>query len=292
MSESSATTPMPLSEFVDLGFARRLEMAETILPECVEALRRFSPARPAACEQVAGGVAFYGGPKYPSNQMVGMGLYGEVTADDMDRVETFFRSRGVASTIVVSPLADMSLPRLLGQRGYGIAEFNSVLIRRINPDEPFHSPAGLTIERVTPETISPWVQAVAEGFGQDVGEAKEVFGGMASLPGDLSFLARIGDEVVGGCGGRIIPEAKIAALFGAATRLAFRKRGVQGALIECRLHEAALAGCEYAVVSTQPATASQRNMERRGFRLAYTKLVMTRDWPEFSRSAGGADDGH
>jgi hypothetical protein len=34
------------------------------------------------------------------------------------------------------------------------------------------------------------------------------------------------------------------------------------------------------VVSTHPGSGSQRNMERRGFRLAYTKVVMTREWPE------------
>ena len=55
---------------------------------------------------------------------------------------------------------------------------------------------------------------------------------------------------------------------------------MQSALIALRLHEAAKAGCEYAVVSTNPGSGSQRNMERRGFRVAYTKLVMTREWPE------------
>jgi GNAT superfamily N-acetyltransferase len=292
MSESAATTANQLPEFVDLAFARRLEMAETILPECVEALCRFSPAQPIAHEQVAGGVAFYGGPSYPSNQMVGMGLYGEVTSEDMDRVETFFRSRGVSSTIVVSPLADMSLLRLLGQRGYGVAEFNSVLIRKIKAEEPFPPPADIAIERVTPETVSPWMHAIAEGFAQNIPVAEEVFGAFASLPGDLSFLARIEDMVVGGCGGRIIPEARIAALFGTATLPAFRNRGVQSALIERRLHEAALAGCEYAVVSTQPASGSQRNMERRGFRLAYTKLVMRREWSELAHPTNGGDGGH
>src|SRR5208283_2422775 len=95
------------------------------------------PGQPIAADVVAGGVAFYGGPNYPSNQMVGMGLYGEVTAGDLDCVEEFFQIRGVPSVIVVSPLADPSLPALLGQRAYRIAEFNSVLIRRIQPDEPF-----------------------------------------------------------------------------------------------------------------------------------------------------------
>ncbi len=292
MSESQAVLSQQLPDFVDLAFARRLEMAETIPPECVAALRAYAPAQPIAAEAVAGGVAFYGGPNYPANQMVGMGLYGEVSSGDLDRVEEFFHSRGVPSTIVVSPLADPSLPALLGQRGYRIAEFNSVLIRRIQPDEPFTPPVGVAIERVTPETVKPWMHAIAEGFSESVPVAEEVFGGFAALPGALAFLARIENKVVGGGGGRIISEARIAALFGAATLPEFRRRGVQSALIARRLHEAALAGCEYSVVSTMPGSGSQRNMERRGFRVAYTKVVMMREWPELATPAQGGADGH
>ncbi len=280
MSYTSATALQSLPDFVDLELARRLEMAEMIYPDCADALHRYAPADPIATESVAGGIAFFGGVSYPANQMVGMGLYGEVTAADVDRVEEFFRSRGVASTIVVSPLADESLRVQLGERGYTIAEFNSVLIRRIDAEELFVVPAGVSIERVTPETIQPWMRTIAEGFAQDITVAEDVFGGFAALPGALPFLARIEGKVVGGCGGRVIPEARIAALFGAATLPDFRCRGVQTALIACRLHEAAKADCEYAVVSTHPGSGSQRNMERRGFRLAYTKAVMRREWPE------------
>lgn len=284
MSELQVAAAQQLADFVDLEFARRLEMAETVLPDCVEALRRYNPASPSEAETVAGGVAFFGGKNYPSNQIVGMGLYGAVTADDLDRVEHFFRSRDVPSTIVVSPLSDMSLPALLGERGYRIAEFNSVLIKPISPNEPFEPPAGIVIERVTPQTARPWMHSIARGFSQQITVDEEVFGGFAALPGALAFLARIDGEAVGGCGGRIIPEARIAALFGTATLPEFRQRGVQSALIALRLHEASKAGCEYAVVSTNPGSGSQRNMERRGFRVAYTKVVMTREWPETLRT--------
>jgi len=218
-----------------------------------------------------------------------MGLHGEVTAADMDRVEDFFLSRGVASTVVVSPLAHESLRNLLGRRGYRIAEFNSVLIRRLKAAEPFAPPPGIAIERVTPDTLRPWMYAMAEGFSQDIKVAEGVFGGFAALPGALAFTACIEGKVVGGCGGRIIPEARIAALFGAATLPEFRCRGVQSALIARRLYEAVLAGCEYAVVSTNPGSGSQRNMERRGFHLAYTKVVMMREWPA---TANGNSNGH
>jgi len=280
MLDTTASALQSLPDFVDLELSRRLEMAEMIFPDCFEALHQYSPSDPIAAEQVAGGIAFFGGVTYPANQMVGMGLYGEVTAADVDRVEEFFRSRGVPSTIVVSPLADESLRAELGKRGYAIAEFNSVLIRPITGNELFVTPPGVAVERVTPETVKPWMNSIAEGFAQDISVAADVFGGFAALPGALPFLARIEGKVVGGCGGRVIPEARIAAFFGAATLPEYRRRGVQTALIAQRLQEAAKAGCEYAVVSTHPGSGSQRNMERRGFRLAYTKAVMRREWPE------------
>jgi Acetyltransferase (GNAT) family len=282
----STASAEQLSDFVDLEFARRLELAETILPDCYEALRSYGPSDPIALLAAAGGYAFCGGPDYPVNQIVGMGLYGEVTADDIDQVEEFFRSRGVPSTVVVSPLAHASLRTLLGERGYGIAEFNSVLIRRVRPEESFAPPPGIVIERVTEATVGPWMSAIAKGFEQDIVVAESVFGGFAVLPGAMSFSALIENKVVGGCGGRIIPQGRIAALFGTATLPEYRGRGVQGALIACRLREASLTGCEYAVVSTMPGSGSQRNMERRGFRVAYTKTVMTRTWPEAPNEHG------
>jgi GNAT superfamily N-acetyltransferase len=279
MPDSTAVAEKSLPDFVDLELARRLEMAETISPDCYEALRRYGPSDPVALLKIAGGYAFCCGPDYPVNQIVGMGLYDEVTAADLDHLEDFFRSRGVPCSVVLSPLAHASLRAMLGERGYSIAEFNTVLIRRIQPDEPFTPPPGVVIERVTDDTVGPWMGAIAKGFEQDIVVAESVFGGFATLPGALPFLARIEDKVVGGCGGRVIPEARIAAFFGTATLPEYRGRGVQSALIAKRLQEAALAGCEYAVVSTNPGSGSQRNMERRGFHVAYTKAVMMRTWP-------------
>lgn len=278
MPERTAMAEKSLPDFVDLDLARRLEMAETISPDCYEALRRYGPSDPIALLKVAGGYAFCCGPDYPVNQIVGMGLYDEVTEADLDQLEDFFRSRGLPCSVVLSPLAHASLRSMLGERGYSIAEFNTVLIRRIRPEEPFSPPPGVTIEGVTDDTVGPWMQAIAKGFEQDIVVAESVFGGFATLPGALPFLARIEDKVVGGCGGRVIPEARIAAFFGTATLPEYRGRGVQSALIAKRLQEAALAGCEYAVVSTNPGSGSQRNMERRGFHVAYTKPVMIRTW--------------
>ena len=282
MSELQGVLAQPLRDFVDLDFARRLEMAETMTPEWVASMQRANPLQAIASQEIAGGTAFFGGPAYPANQILGMGLYGEVASDDVDRVEQFFRSRGVTSAIVVSPLADPSLLALLGQRGYRVAEFNSVLIQRISAEEPAPRPASVTIERATPETDGPWMRALAQGFSDVVPVEDNFLLGFSGVPGNLAFLARLDGKIAGGSAGRILPKARILALCGSSTLPQFRRRGVQSALIAQRLQEAALAGCEYAVVSTQPGSGSQRNMERKGFRVAYTKVVMMRDWPELS----------
>jgi len=56
-----------------------------------------------------------------------------------------------------------------------------------------------------------------------------------------------------------------------------RGRGLQTALLPARLAAVTEAGCEYAVVVTQGGTASQRNCERLGFRVAYSKVTAIRN---------------
>ena len=80
------------------------------------------------------------------------------------------------------------------------------------------------------------------------------------------------------CGaGLVIPEHRVFGLFGAGTLLEFRGRGLQTALLRVRMEAAAKAGCEYAVVVTQGGTTSQRNCERLGFRVAYSKVTVIKN---------------
>jgi ribosomal protein S18 acetylase RimI-like enzyme len=68
----------------------------------------------------------------------------------------------------------------------------------------------------------------------------------------------------------------VAQLTGAATAPAYRRRGVQTALLSARLVEAARAGCDIAVVTTQPGSKSQQNVQRRGFHLLYTRAILVK----------------
>jgi GNAT superfamily N-acetyltransferase len=63
---------------------------------------------------------------------------------------------------------------------------------------------------------------------------------------------------------------------GAATAPAHRRHGVQTALLAARLVDAAAAGCDIAIVTTQPGSKSQQNVQRRGFHLLYTRAVLVK----------------
>jgi len=58
---------------------------------------------------------------------------------------------------------------------------------------------------------------------------------------------------------------------GAATTPAHRRRGVQTALLSARLADAASVGCDLAVLTGQPGSTSQQNLQRHGFDLLYTR---------------------
>lgn len=74
--------------------------------------------------------------------------------------------------------------------------------------------------------------------------------------------------------GVVIRQHKVFALCGAGTLTEYRGHGLQTALLRVRMAAAAMAGCEYAVVVTQGGTTSQRNAERLGFRVAYSKVTV------------------
>ena len=78
--------------------------------------------------------------------------------------------------------------------------------------------------------------------------------------------------------GALNMRGKLALLFADSTRESCRGQGLHLALIRARLMHAAGLGCDLATASTAPGSVSQRNYERAGFRVAYTKLNMQKDW--------------
>lgn len=270
-------------QFVDKAFARRLESVEE-MPQVFYA-RAFQKTRPevgAAEEEICGGHMVFAGLGSPIGRATGVGLDRSLTADDLDRIEQFYRERKAPSQVDLCPLHGPEIFELVKDRGYSIAELNNVLYRQLDSAEQFPCPAGCTIRRSPPEEAEITGAIVESAFFPD--GAPEPFRGLIAplyqMEGALAFVATIDEKPVA-CGtGLVIPQHKVFALCGAGTLAAFRGRGLQTALLRARMSAAAQAGCEYAVVVTQGGTTSQRNAERLGFKVAYSKVTVIKRLPD------------
>lgn len=78
------------------------------------------------------------------------------------------------------------------------------------------------------------------------------------------FLAHLDGEPIAAAA--VHRSGDVALLAGASTIPSARRRGAQQALLQARLAFAAARGIDLAMVVTQPASPSQRNAERQGFR--------------------------
>lgn len=271
--------------FVDLKFAKRLEMASAVAgKECAQGVQEFAPGVPAAAEEIAGGIATFTGVDSPVTQAFGFGLDGPVSEAELDRLENFFFSRGAPVTLELCPFIDRSLVELLGKRPYRLEEFSNVLVREIRAGEVFAPPERYVRVREAERTEAKlYTRIVTQGFAEQLPVTQSllnVLEGFFHRSCGQCFFALVDGEIAGGAA--VGAEDGIAELYGASTLPGFRGRGVQTALLARRMAWAAERNCEIATTTTQPGTSSQRNFERAGFQIAYsrTKLVRSRETRE------------
>jgi GNAT superfamily N-acetyltransferase len=70
----------------------------------------------------------------------------------------------------------------------------------------------------------------------------------------------------------------VALFAGASTVPEMRRRGLQAALLQERMRYALDHGCDLAMMVAMPGSDSQRNAERNGFGIAYTRTK----WKSYS----------
>jgi GNAT superfamily N-acetyltransferase len=265
-----------LNVFADHSLACRLERAEALAnARFVDARARLAPESGAQWIEVAGAYAMYDGARSPCTQTFGLGLFEIPTAADMDKVEAFFKDRGAPVFHEVSPLADKQLVAMLNERGYHPAELSNVMFLALDR-QATASPArndGLRVRMAEKHEQDLWARTAADGWRE--------YTEFADLMLDLMRVSAARDD----CAlffveqkGRAIATAALSlhnnvALFaGASTVPEWRHQGAQQMLFESRSQYAARAGCDIGMVCAEPGSASQRNAERQGFRIAYTRI--------------------
>jgi GNAT superfamily N-acetyltransferase len=264
----------------DLDLARRLERAEgRANASFVEARARVSPAIGAEWIEVAGTYAMFDGIDSPCTQTFGLGVFAVPEAAHLDAIETFFQDHGAPVYHEVSPLADKSLAPMLSSRRYEPFEFTSVMSLPL-PREAPAADGRIRVRVIGPDEHDLYAHLVAQGWSE-FKEFAHLIGDLARVsamrPDGVSFIAELEGCPVA-TGGLSIDDG-VALFAGASTIPEARKKGAQRALLDARLRYAAEAGCDLAMMCAEPGSASQRNAEREGFRIAYTRIKWRKKTP-------------
>lgn len=260
--------------FADIELARRLERTEAHGNiEFIEARQKAFPDRGAEWIEVAGTRAMFDGIGSPLSQTFGLGVFEPITAEQLGEIEEFFRSRGAEVFHEVCPLADGSAFQLLGERHYQPVEFSNVLYRPIDPELRLDAPRNeaIKVRLVGKDEMDVWAQTALEGWSEfaEVADFMRELNQVFAQSTSLTFLAELDQRPIGT--GALTIAGDVALLAGASTVPSARRQGTQNALLEERLRYAATHGCTVAMMVTLPGSGSQRNSERHGFRIAYTR---------------------
>ena len=260
--------------FSDLALSRRLERAEG--HACVQyalARRRLFPDSGAEWIECAGVYAVFDRVDSPVTQSFGLGIFEELSAATLDVIERFFIDRGAPVLHEVSPLAGVAALDLLCARQYRPIEISNVLYRTV--ERPVSEMGGnIRVRAIGPEEGPLWNQISARGWTHEQPEFVDFFlqTGAVFVAREQSpcFIAEVDGEP--GAAGVLSIHEGVALFGGSSTVPELRRRGLQAALLEERMRYAFEHGCDLAMMVAEAGSNSQRNAERKGFRVAYTRV--------------------
>ncbi len=264
-------------QFSDIALSKRLERAEgQACLQYAKARKKLRPESGAEWMELAGAYAVFDGADSPATQTFCLGLFEELTAETLEKIEKFFLERGAPVQHEVSPLAGVPAMDLLCARGYRPMEVTSVVYRELEAGGALPAPPAsgeVKVRWIGPGEAELWADVSARGWTPEhpeLAEAVREFGRVAAArDGSFCFLAEIDGQV--GAAGVLFMHGGVALLGGSSTVPEMRRRGMQTALLKTRLGFAAEMSCNVAMMGALPGSESQRNAERQGFRIAYTR---------------------
>ena len=218
------------------------------------------------------------------NKVLGLGLGGAVTDEDLDAIEAFYDERESPIQIELCPLVSADLPARLSTRGYVLKAFENELGRTL-PATITSDPA-LRVDVATgDEDVEEWLRVTREGFSapdtqaamdapapetvQAIGDIMRRF-----VHHDITrYLAWVNGAPAGAASSTIIDG--VLGIFGTATLPAYRRRGAQAAVVARALRDAN-GRADLAIATTEPGSVSQRTFERFGFQVLYTRAILVK----------------
>ncbi|HEX6280224.1 MAG TPA: hypothetical protein VFZ49_09460 [Pyrinomonadaceae bacterium] len=263
--------------YSDQSLARRLERTEARAnADFVETRAKMEPDFGAEWIDVGGAYAMFDGVGSPLTQTFGLGMFEEVEPRHLDEIETFYRDRGSEVFHEISPMADQSILKLLGERGYRPVELTNVMYLELDTGREIPDPLNPAIiaRRINEDEADLWAETAAAGWETEFEGMGEFMLGIGKISartkGSQAFIAELERRAIAAGGFGIYDD--ICILAGAATIPDARKQGAQNALLGARLNYAVEQGCSLAMMGALPGSQSQKNAQKNGFNIAYTRI--------------------
>ncbi len=188
----------------------------------------------------------------------------------LEEILAFYGEVGIRPWIELPPGSEGIAARLAGEGGRPLAPVS--VLYAVPTEQEVEMPAGVEIRRVAKDEALDFARVLLQGHGvppEIVDLDSPAFAATFDRGDMLHYFARVDGEDAGAA--VLFFHDGDASTANASTIERFRRRGCQSALLARRLADAAEAGSGLVTTLTLFGSGSQRNMERAGFRMAYTK---------------------
>ena len=190
----------------------------------------------------------------------------------IDDVTAFYRGLGLCGWAEVAPApeADVLMERMTSagwaQTGFWCSFHGAPRALPV--------PAGVDVAEAAEADMPEFARIHLDGHevpDDDRNAAEAAVQHWYGRPGWRMYLARV--DGVAAASAALTVDAGLGYLANAATVPGMRRRGCQAALLARRIADAAAAGCDTVASLAEFGSASQRNLERAGLRVAFTQAV-------------------
>jgi hypothetical protein len=192
--------------------------------------------------------------------------------EQVDDVTAFYRGLGLRGFTEVAPApgVDALMERMTSagwaQTGFWCSFHGA--------PRSLPGPAGVDVVEAAEADMPEFARIHLDGHevpGDDRAAAEAAVQRWHGRPGWRMYLARV--DGVAAASAALTVDAGLGYLANAATVPGMRRRGCQAALLARRVADAAAAGCDTVASLAEFGSASQRNLERAGLRVAFTQAV-------------------
>ncbi|MGV3617854.1 MAG: hypothetical protein ACO1SV_21220 [Fimbriimonas sp.] len=216
---------------------------------------------------VGTGYALFAGEGSPLTQVMG---FGHREANDPAELDAFYEGLAENWEVTVTPFTAPETLRALTAQGYRPSHFEGTLVQTVG-----EIPRAPEVEIVElDEATDAWSETTWRSWAEDETSPfapDDLVRAVGVMPA-RRYLALV--DGIPAATASLMPFEEGVVLGGAATRLPFRGRGLQTALLARRLRDAGPG--TLAVIGAMPGTVSHRNAQRAGFQPLYSVMVWMR----------------